>query len=158
MMAPETESLPLFVYGTLMYPEVVHGLTGMPLAGDAAQLLDYRRYLVRPPGRHGRGPIIFADPGGVVEGRLLREVPATAMELIDRFEAAGGGYRRCEVMVHPAVGEAPLSARAYVGEEDLRDHRAGPWSPDRFEAEDLEWYLKERLPALRSAWGLQPVE
>lgn len=156
-MAPSPEPRALFVYGTLMYPEVVHGLTGMPLAGDAAQLLDYSRYLVRPPGRQGRGPVIFPDPSGVVEGRLLREVPAAAMELIDRFEAAGGGYRCCEVVVHPAVGQAPLSAWAYVGEDALLNHRAGPWSPDRFEAEDLQWYLKERLPALRAEWGLPPI-
>ncbi|MCP4092863.1 MAG: gamma-glutamylcyclotransferase [Planctomycetes bacterium] len=156
-MNHDSESHPLFVYGTLMYPEVVHGLTGLPLAGDAARLLDYRRYSVRPPGRQGRGPIIFPEQNGVVEGRLLYEVPAAAMDLIDRFEAAGGGYRRCEVVVHLLGDENPITAWAYVGEEALREHRAGSWSTSRFETEDLEWYLNERLPVLRSAWGLPPV-
>jgi len=157
MNSQPTELSDLFVYGTLLYPEVVYALTGEALHAVPARLPEYQRYAVRPPGREGRGPVIFPEPGSVVEGGLLRNVSAAARDLIDRFEAAGGGYQRRRVMVQTEAGEPEVPAWAYVGEEYLREHRVGAWSTERFEAEDLTWYLKERLPALRSAWGLPPT-
>lgn len=156
-MTTAAELRDFFVYGTLMYPEVVHGLTGLALKGEVARLTNYQRYAVRPPGRPGRGPMIFAEAQGMVEGRLLREVPAAARELIDRFEAAGVGYERRQVLVSLEQSAEPIPAWAYVGVDALRQHRCGPWRPDEFEAKDLAWYLEERLPALRSAWGLPAV-
>jgi gamma-glutamylcyclotransferase (GGCT)/AIG2-like uncharacterized protein YtfP len=157
MTSPSPELCDLFVYGTLLYPEVVYALTGESLRAAPARLPDYQRFAVRPPGRSGRGPVIFPEPGGVVEGGLLRNVSAAARELIDRFEAAGGGYQRCQVMVQTGDGEPAVPAWAYVGEEQLREHRVGTWSIEDFEGADLQWYLTERLPSLRREWGLPPT-
>jgi len=157
-MADDSTLRDLFVYGTLQYPEVIHGLTGLTLKGSPARLLNYQRYAVRPPGREGRGPVIFPEAGGEVHGQILRNVPGEARELIDRFEAAGGGYERRQVQVHVETNAEPIPAWAYVGIDALREHRVGAWSEEQFEAKDLQWYLQQRLPELRSGWGLPPVD
>lgn len=157
-MTNDTPLRDLFVYGTLQYPEVIHGLTDLSMTGSPARLPNYQRYAVRPPGREGRGPVIFPEAGGEVHGQILHNVTDEARELIDRFEAAGGGYVRRQVLVHVAQSAEPIPAWAYVGIDAMREHLVGAWSEEQFEAEDLKWYLQQRLPELRSAWGLPPVD
>lgn len=111
--AVNTDSLPLFVFGTLRRGEPNHRL----LAG---------RYVsVRPavlPGYAIVGPLMIARvPGGVVAGELFDLDPARRDETraaIDRLEGIGPGetvgdwYRRERVTVE--VDGGPREAFAYV--------------------------------------------
>jgi gamma-glutamylcyclotransferase (GGCT)/AIG2-like uncharacterized protein YtfP len=98
----------LFVYGTLMDDALVAGLIGRRFRRLAAVLPGYRRITPR------RGyPYIVPDAGGSVEGFLLHDVDAWALDVFDRYEDEGRLYRRTGVVV--TVSGHPQRAMAYVG-------------------------------------------
>ena len=97
----------LFVYGTLMEDDLVHGLTGRRFRKEPAVLTGYRKIV--PPGGH---PQIVPAADSQVDGFVLRDVDADALEIFDRYEDEGRLYRRTNVTV--IVAGAPQPAAVYV--------------------------------------------
>lgn len=86
-----TESL--FVYGTLMDPQVQRRVFGRAAPGQPDKLLGYRKDQIRL----GFGivyPIIRPEAEGSVEGLVIQITPAE-LRLIDHYE--GTAYRRSKV-------------------------------------------------------------
>lgn len=98
----------LFVYGTLMDDARVAELTGRCFRKQPAVLRGYRKN-ASPLGY----PYIVPDTNGVVDGCLLRDVTAVALQSFDRYEDEGRLYRRTEVEVE--VGGRMEPAMTYVG-------------------------------------------
>ena len=98
----------LFVYGTLRDAALVRRLTGRSFVVEAAVLRGYRRFA--PAGSY---PYIASDPAGEVDGDVLRDVDAAALQAFDAYEDEGRLYRRVEVRVTIAGRSEP--AQAYVG-------------------------------------------
>lgn len=111
----------VFVYGTLLVPDIMREVTGRQYAGESAVLPGYRRYRIR----HRSYPGIIAEPGASVTGTLFNMGPV-ALAAIDRYEDAC--YERRPVTV--AVNGEPRQAYAYV----IPDSR-------RHLLEDKEWDL-----------------
>ncbi len=127
-------STQLFVYGTLMVPEVMDRVSGFRQPGEPALLHDYRR-------RRLSGelyPAILRWPGDRVEGLLYRGLDPVHLEALDAFE--GAIYRRVTVAVDVRAGR--LRAQAYALREDRR-HLLGdePWSLQRFVTEGLSRFV-----------------
>lgn len=124
----------LFVYGTLLFPEVLHAVSGESAEGAAARLVGYERRLVRGAPYPG----ILPCPGGRVEGWLWRGLSAAALSRIDRFE--GRLYRRQSVCVE--CEGVPVAADTYVVSSRaawMVTRRA--WDPERFREVRLAAYL-----------------
>ena len=83
----------MFVYGTLMVPQVMQDVCGYIGAGTPAQLAGYDRRLVRDEVY----PAILPCPGSAVSGLLYRGVSPTQLRRLDAFE--GEYYRRSPVIV-----------------------------------------------------------
>lgn len=95
-----SESAGVFVYGTLLFPEVtsrlglvsLDPLTGreIPLIRHWSTLVGYERYRVklRPVGNF---PAIVSS-GDVVEGELLEHVSLKSLATMDEFEGIAEGY------------------------------------------------------------------
>jgi len=126
----------LFVYGTLMVPEVMHRVCGYACAGEPALLYDYRRRRVRGEVY----PAVVASVGDAVGGILYRGVGPAQLVLLDAFE--GAMYRR--EMVTVAVGVRVQPAASYVCAPGLA-HRLSDadWSLDDFVAEGLRGFLAD---------------
>ena len=60
----------VFVYGTLLFTGIVHGLTGRDFESEPATLVNYQRKLVS----NRDYPAIVEAPGERVSGRLLLNV------------------------------------------------------------------------------------
>ncbi len=88
----------LFVYGTLMDPEVWRRVTGRRARGEPARLDGWQARLVR--GRPWPG--LVEMPGGVVHGLVYRGVTLVMWRRLDRYE--GAPYRRRKVEVRLADG------------------------------------------------------
>ncbi len=97
----------LFVYGTLLDDAVVQDVAGRRFPKHAAQLAGYHRYA--PANQY---PYIVAADGSVVDGAVLCDVDAAALQAFDSYEDEGRLYRRIEVTVRVA-GE-PRRAFVYV--------------------------------------------
>jgi gamma-glutamylcyclotransferase (GGCT)/AIG2-like uncharacterized protein YtfP len=74
---------PLFVYGTLMFPEVLEVLLARTPAMAPATLDGWRAAALADRVYPG---LVAAPPGGTVAGRLLLDLDADEYEVLDAFE------------------------------------------------------------------------
>lgn len=122
---------PVFVYGTLLLPQVQERVCGRPFPSRPASLHGYRRGFVAGQSY----PSLSPCPGASVEGLLLEEVDATSLERLDRYE--GDRYERISVRTEGVEAWAwQLSTewqRLVTGE---------PWCLDRFVEESLADFLE----------------
>ena len=120
----------LFVYGTLMDPEIMTSVAGEVGNGQAARLSGYVRRRVSGE----LYPAIVPQPGSVVDGLLYARLSPAILEKLDCFE--GKDYLRRTVLVELAEGRR-VAAQVYVFADKCRD---------RLSNED--WNLK----AFRKDW------
>lgn len=146
--------LNLFVYGTLMFEEVLLALLDAVLPSAPASISGYSRVAIQRGEGLAKGPVIFPSEGSVVNGRVLINVGPDAKRVIDKFEDAASGYQLTEVCATLDDGEK-VTAFTYVGTEELTPLISGDWTAEEFRRDFLDHYLTERIPKLRNMWGEQ---
>jgi len=126
----------LFVYGTLMVSEVMHGVCGYRQPGQAVWLADHRRRLVAGEVY----PAIVPWRGERVRGLLYPGVSERQVALLDAFE--GELYERRPVTVN--AGQAGFDAETYVLRESFIDCLSGhPWTLEAFLADGFQRFARE---------------
>jgi gamma-glutamylcyclotransferase (GGCT)/AIG2-like uncharacterized protein YtfP len=83
----------LFVYGTLLFPEILKKIVGREYNSVKAVLKDYRRFAVKDFDY----PAIIEQKNGMVNGNLILNVDDVAMNVLSGFE--GNEYVKREVEV-----------------------------------------------------------
>ncbi|WP_324193641.1 gamma-glutamylcyclotransferase family protein [Nocardia otitidiscaviarum] len=134
MSAPRARRLPvpsdpLFVYGTLTFPEVLVELLGRTPRLDAARVSGRRA--ARLPGRVYPGLVTAA--GAVTRGAVLRGLTAAEWRVLDDFE--DDEYDLRPVFVH--AGESAHAAWTYVWTAEVL---AADWSATAFASDHLPRY------------------
>jgi len=82
----------LFVYGSLMEPELRRRLLGRQVSAEPGYLHGFER-------RHGRYFYLARKAGGVVAGQILSALSAQELETLDRYEEVPRLYTRRRVSV-----------------------------------------------------------
>jgi gamma-glutamylcyclotransferase (GGCT)/AIG2-like uncharacterized protein YtfP len=126
----------LFVYGTLMVPEVMSAVCGYDLPGVPATVEDFSRRRVTGESY----PAIMPSPGDTVSGMLYLDVSSSQLDALDAFE--GSMYRRCGVQVRTGSGD--VEAAAYViadGCQALLTDDA--WSLEAFVDQHLSAFMSD---------------
>lgn len=128
----------LFVYGTLLLPQIMQRVCGRRHFSQPAILSGYARY-----GLRGKSyPGIVAEENATVAGVLYLGLRPAAWRRLDAYE--GDFYVRQRVQVETENGQ-PLSAWTYVIPENKRHLLLGhDWSLLQFQQRHLQGYL-ERL-------------
>eukprot|EP00892_Ulva_mutabilis_P012450 jgi/Ulvmu1/9578/UM054_0008.1 len=132
-------SVNVFVYGTLMADQIAGKLLGRVPASCQATLQNHIRYKVK-----GHAfPAIVEKEGETVEGKLLKELNAKELSILDEYEAEE--YDRHQVVVTQASGD---QARAFVYVwapqfESMLD--PVPWDFDFFMKNDFSTYWAAEL-------------
>ena len=140
----------LFVYGTLLFDEVVEMLTGKRFESCEARLSNHIRRTVSDYDGLAPYPGIILSDGDYVDGRVLYNLSATALEAIEHFENTPPEYEIVKLEVSLLDGSRE-DALCYRLLPEMHDSLAGAWEPDEFRQNHLEYYINERLPAyLRS--------
>jgi gamma-glutamylcyclotransferase (GGCT)/AIG2-like uncharacterized protein YtfP len=131
----QSEPMALFVYGTLMVPEVLVALLGRVPSRREASLTGYRRYAIQGECY----PAIISDANASVSGYLLTGLTEAEVEIFDAYE--GDPYERTQVSVN--VNGAPTGAQCYVwrSESDVRFGR-DEWNLETFRTTHLARYLR----------------
>lgn len=118
--AADLRPLPLFAYGTLLDAEFLGHLLERPVAAEPARLEGYRVEILAG----FDWPVLVAEEGGTVEGRLYAGLGPVDLERLDAYEGVGEGlYRRVEVVAE-AVRIGRVAAWVYLPTERTLRRRA----------------------------------
>ena len=146
------ESCNVFVYGTLLFDDIVRSLTGKTFSSDKATLNDYRRCCISDPSRDAKGPAIIFEPGNIVEGRVLYNVDPATLYILDLFELAASGYERVGGQVIRSDGTNVDVEFFRATDAIMQFLSSDDWSVSGFREAYLYHYVNERIPALRLKW------
>ena len=147
MSAPSAH---FFVYGTLLFDDIVRALTNRTFETTPARLRGFVRHaIVRDQGIEAY-PAIKPDASGSIRGRLLLDVDAVSAGLIDRFEGDPPDYQPTPVGVESAGGRI-IAATTYVARPSLVSRLNGAWNPAEFERVHLAYYVGHVIPEMRRA-------
>lgn len=114
----------LFVYGTLMFPEVHESVTGKRFSSIAAVLEDHVRVQVRD----AFYPAILESTGDQVQGIVLENVDELSLQQIARYE--GPEYILKRVVVKISGGEVNALVFLWSESRSLLDDQ--DWDVDHF--------------------------
>ncbi len=128
----------LFVYGTLMFPEIREKLTGKTFKTSPALLPGYRRTKVKDADY----PAIVKNPDAEVEGILLEDVDEQTIEILSFFE--GDEYKTQYVEVFSGNRKIPALTFVWATREKLLPDE--DWDITEFEAGSLKLYVKKIVP------------
>jgi gamma-glutamylcyclotransferase (GGCT)/AIG2-like uncharacterized protein YtfP len=118
----------LFVYGTLRDPDLLAGVLGRPLSGDAMLPAAAPGYAVlHYPGRVY--PALVRTPGAAAKGLVLTDLSPFEHDVLDAFE--GDEYRRQTIPV--MIGEELHEAAAYLPAMAV-PATAEPWTLEAWQA------------------------
>ncbi|MBL1078980.1 gamma-glutamylcyclotransferase [Nocardia sp. 2] len=120
---------PLFVYGTLQYPEVLNELIGRTPELEPAQVSG-RRAAALPDRVY---PGLVTATGAVTHGFLLRGLTAGEWQVLDAFE--DDEYDLTPVSAH--AGECEVYAWTYTWKAEALEQ---DWSVPVFTADHLPYY------------------
>lgn len=128
-------SIPLFAYGSLMFPEVLAALIQEPTEqSEDAVLHDYSRHALKGK----RYPGIVPASGQRVPGRVFHGLSTSAWNLLDSFE--GTMYERREL---PIVSLNTKRAWVYVLTRESQSLlQADQWCIETFKRVHLPAYLE----------------
>ncbi|WP_263081698.1 gamma-glutamylcyclotransferase [Endozoicomonas sp. Mp262] len=147
----------VFVYGSLLFDEIVVHLTGQSFHTEPALLINHARYAIHQKDRIAKGPAIIYEAGKTVNGKLLIDITPEALAILDKYEsgdADASGYERVTVSVILKNG-SKKSAQTYRAIDTMRPFLYGSWSQHDFKENHLAWYLMTRIPTLKRQWELQ---
>jgi len=134
----------IFVYGTLMLPEIVFALTKKNFVMKDATLKGYKRFKVNDPNRKQKGPIIIEQKNSGVIGKILLDVDEDSIKILDKFESPS--YEKRKVFVN--AGAEKIEAIVYVGSNFNKEFLYDAWNEEEFKQKYLEFYLKKRIPKI----------
>ncbi|WP_319231329.1 gamma-glutamylcyclotransferase family protein [Draconibacterium orientale] len=137
----------VFVYGSLLFPEIAEGLSGQKLEWQDATLNGYSRLALKGADY----PAIIKKNNSTVKGKVLLNLDKNAIDLLTFYE--GDEYKMAAVKVETVSGT--INALAFVwiaGNEFLENY---DWSEEQFESESLAFYRNEVVPATRAEYYKQ---
>ncbi|MEM9942105.1 MAG: gamma-glutamylcyclotransferase family protein [Planctomycetota bacterium] len=93
----------IFVYGTLMFPEVARSLAGKVNQMTPARLTGYARYEATL-GEKANFPFVELDSDQTVAGQVLFGITSRQLAIFDWFEGEGEWYDRIEISIEQFHG------------------------------------------------------
>lgn len=136
----------VFVYGSLLFPEIPEGLCQKKLQTENAILNGFARFAVKGADY----PAVIEKENSNVKGKVLLNLDSRDIDLLTFYE--GNEYEIVPVKIELNSGN--INAVVYVwtgGDEFLETF---DWDAKRFGNESLEFYRDEVVPAtLKEYYG-----
>jgi len=128
----------LFIYGTLLFPEILEGLTEKRFETKPAKLTGHKRYRVNGCDY----PAVVPDHNSTVEGKLVLDVDKRAMDILTYFE--GDYFKKAGALVQ--IADETLAAAVFIWKEDLAYLENNDWDRNEFEQSSLKLYVERVVP------------
>lgn len=127
----------LFVYGTLLFPEILQKITGKNFGSGEATLPGYRRHAVK----NCDYPAIIQNKNEKVEGKLILNVDDESMKLLSDYE--GEEYKKAEVEVQS--GDSKIMAVVFVWCDSLDKLMENDWDENHFGEHLQKGFIEKNL-------------
>lgn len=134
----------LFVYGSLLFTEMLEALTGKKFKTEPAILRNYRRFSVLDQDY----PAIVKMSNSFVAGKIVFDVDDRSLDVISFFE--GDEYELKKVNAESE--NKSLVAFAFCWKHDLKHLDNKEWDMENFRSESLSFYVNEVAPETRKAF------
>lgn len=128
----------VFVYGTLMFPDVFKEIVGYYPDYINACVNGYERRSVIGQSVRCSYPALVVG-GDTLQGKLIKGVSSSAMVLLDQYE--GSEYTRIKFDV--IVGQTIIKASTYIWNFTSENTLGDIWDVENFYQNDLSNYLKK---------------
>lgn len=128
----------VFVYGSLLFPEIVKGLTERKFEAFDATLLNYVRRAVK----NNDYPAVIPCDGEQVSGKILLNVDERSFDVLRFFE--GDEYVCVDIKVNVNNEEIPACVFVWIG--DTSALAKTDWSFEVFERNALADYIRFVVP------------
>ena len=128
----------VFVYGSLLFPEIVEGLTACKFETHDASIQNYERRTVK----NNDYPAIIPKEGGQVLGKILLNVDKRSLEVLRFFE--GDEYACVEITMN--VDNKKITACVFVWNGDADALDKADWNLELFERKALAEYVRFVVP------------
>ncbi len=128
----------VFVYGTLLFPEILEGLTGRSFLTHNAELKNYKRMQVA----EGDYPGVVEANGECVKGKLILNVDARSVEVLRFYEGDDYDCKILEITIDSKL----VKASVFVWKQDVKQLSESDWNIDHFKQNFLNDYLKYVIP------------
>ncbi len=131
----------LFVYGTLMIPELLYALTQKRFKMIDAVLEDHKRLRIRKKSY----PALIPSDGDSVAGKLILDLEEDDMKILDFYE--DDEYIRKEINISSHTAEVYVynASREVLKERD--------WSEVYFRLKHLDFHLKIIVPEIMEEYN-----
>ncbi len=131
----------LFVYGTLLIPELLYALTKKRFKMVDAVLEDHKRLRIRQKSY----PALIPSMGDSVEGKIILDVEEDDLKIFDFYE--DGEFIRKEVVISGMTTEVYL----FNANRDLLKER--DWSEVYFRLKHLDFHLNRIIPEIMEEYN-----
>ena len=139
----------VFVYGTLLAPEVLQTLLNRVPKHVPARLEGYIRHPVKGLVYPGLVAASENDRSSSTSGLLLSGLSQSDMRVLDWFEDDQYTRRHVQVQLEDGTDE---STQVYLWCSPMEELHLGEiWSYERFRTENLEWYLVNTVQPCRKS-------
>ncbi len=140
----------IFVYGLLLFPEVVAAITGEQYQTLDAVLPDHlRRGLSQSP-LSAPVPVLTEAPGRSQQGKLLLHVGPAAIRALDFFEEIDSGHYVKKAVRVQANGQW-YSAFCYAIGPALQPYISGDWQPELVSEAQKAHVIQQVIPQMLQA-------
>ncbi|RIJ49806.1 gamma-glutamylcyclotransferase [Maribellus luteus] len=133
----------VFVYGSLLFSEVVYALTGTSFPTQEGILHNFRRFAVCGADY----PAVFPRTGSKVKGKLLQNVDSRSLEILKFYE--GDEYECISATIHVKNKRTEALVFVWKGDAKLLN---GNWDEKQFRETSLETYIQKIVPETRLAF------
>lgn len=134
----------LFVYGTLMLPEIRYALLGKELKQIPAKLSGYSTYTFFRENHESEYPILKPEDNGIVNGYVLQKVTKRDYDILEYYE--GEDYHLIEIDVE-IYGRATRT-NIFSNSNTKTFQYCKKWSLDDFLENHFNNYIEKVIPEL----------
>jgi len=126
----------IFVYGSMLSPDVVKAVTGHDILSVSAHLKDYSRRKLK----NRDYPGIIHSQGSMVIGKVLRDVRHELLQLINIFEGDEYLEQKTKAILEDGNG---IDVLTYVWNGSIEDVQDDDWDFAYFESHKLRTFLSQ---------------
>ena len=128
----------IFVYGSLLFPEIVEGLTGKSFETQKAVLKNFERHAVAGCDY----PAILQKKNAEVKGVLLLNVDCKSLKILTFYE--GDEYEQKTVEVESETKKINALVFVWKGENSVL--LSEDWEEGKFKKESIKYYINKVVP------------